>query len=423
MNLNLLNKKIACSFNDFVNNDFNNFIINLNKKNNLILYTSQNSAKKIFKNKIKIKILKKKNIAYDFFKLFSKTKKSSLQNFYFFEKILNEKIPYKFFYIFKYIFFNLGLLIDINLLRFYFIKTTLENKKYDYIITDFRFNEIYTNHEIINYARKNKISIIVILYSWDNLFSEDVNLYGDYYFVGSKEMKKILHIRHKIPFSKIFIHISFQFQYLFQKKNKIIKSNIQKNFILYSCCVEESNPIINEEFAIINHIAKFLIINNINLKIYVRPYPFFNKVVNLKRKIKHPNIFILNYGKVLIRRKVNNQTMYMRFEKDYKKKLKLLRSAFLHVNFLSTIGIESCLLNKPTLFLNFEKKFNLFCLFRFLRSNFFKIKFLDHYKIFAKNKIFINNYNELDKVLLDMFFRNKKNFCKKNKYFIKNFFL
>jgi hypothetical protein len=423
MNLDFQNKKIACSFNDFCNNDFNNFIINLNKKNKLTLYSSQKTAKKIFKNKLKIKILNKNYILYNFLKLFSKSKKSSLQNFYFLQKILNEKLLFKFFYIFRLAFYKFGLLIDINLLRIFLIKITLENVNYDYIITDFRFNEVYSNHEIINYARKNKVPIIVILFSWDNLFSEDVNLDGDYYFVGSEQMKKILHNRHKIPLSKIFKHMPFQFLYLLQKKKKIMEYNTKDKYILYSCCVEENSQIAEEEFEIINHIAKFLTENKINLKIYVRPYPFFSKVANLKKKIKYPNIFILNYGNVLIRRQINNQITYMRFEKDYKKKLKLLNNAILHINFLSTIGIESCLLNKPTLFLNFKKNFNWLCPFEFFKSNFFKTKYLDHYKIFSKNKMFVTNYDELDSILLDIFVKKIKNFNIKNNNFIKNFFL
>jgi hypothetical protein len=217
MKLNFKNKKIAFSFNDFYNNDFNNFIINLNKKNELVLYTSQSVAKKIFGNRIDIKILNKNYIWYNFFKVFSKSRQSSLLNFFILEKIITEKFLLKFFYIFKYILFKIGLLADVNLLRKFFIKTNLKYISYDYIITDFRFNEIYTNHEIINYAKKNKIKIIVILFSWDNLFSEDVNLYGDFYFVGSIQMRKILHQRHKVPYSKIFKHSSFQFLYLLNK--------------------------------------------------------------------------------------------------------------------------------------------------------------------------------------------------------------
>ena len=202
----------------------------------------------------------------------------------------------------------------------------------------------------------------------------------------------------------------------------MMKYNNKNKYILYSCCVEETSPISEEEFEIINHVGKFLLENKLNLKLYVRPYPFFSKIVDLKKKIKHSNIFIVNYGKVFIRRKINNQISYMRFEKNYKKKLQLLTNAALHINFLSTIGIESCLLNRPTLFLNFKKNFNIFYFFNFFKSNFFKTRYLDHYKIFNKKKIFVKNYIVLDNILTKIFIK-KRNFTTKNNNFIKSFFL
>lgn len=221
MNLKIKNKKIAFSFNDFFNPDFNNFIEDLNINNKLILYTSQITAKKIFSNKVKIKFLKKKKLFfYNLFKFISKTKSSPLQNYYYIEKIINENFLLKFFYILKYIFYKFDLLIDINFLRKHFIREISSKEVFDYLITDFRSNEVYSNHEVINYAKKKNIKIIVIIFSWDNLFSEDVNLCGDYYFVGSDAMRKILHHKHKVPFSKIYKNISFQFLYLLNKVNK-----------------------------------------------------------------------------------------------------------------------------------------------------------------------------------------------------------
>lgn len=197
----------------------------------------------------------------------------------------------------------------------------------------------------------------------------------------------------------------------------------KQNYILYSCCLEENSPMAVEEFQIINHIADFLLKNKINLKLYVRPYPFFSRSVNLKNKLKYTNISIKSFGKVFFRRKINNQITYMRFEKNYEKKLKLLSNATLHINFLSTIGVESVLLNRPTLFLNFENKLRFNNFFEFFRSNFFKTKYLDHYKIFSKNKIFVTSYTELDDILTKMFINKKKNFAIKNNSFIKSFFL
>jgi hypothetical protein len=202
-----------------------------------------------------------------------------------------------------------------------------------------------------------------------------------------------------------------------------MKYNNKNKYILYSCCVEENSRIAEEEFEIINHIGKFLLENKINVKLYVRPYPFFSKKVNLRKKIKHKNIFIVNYGKVLIRRKINKQISYMRFEKNYKKKLRLLLNATLHINFLSTIGIESSLLNRPTLFLNYDIKFNIFDFPNFFKSSFFRTKYLDHYKIFDKKKIFLRNHTELDNILTKIFIKKQKNLITKKNNFIKDFFL
>jgi hypothetical protein len=420
MDLYFKNKKIALSFNDFCNPYFNNYIKELSVNNKLILYTSQISAKNFFGNKIKIKILNKKSFFYNLLMIFSKSRNSSLQTYHYIEKIINQKFLFKFFYIIKYILYKFHLLIDINFLRDNFIKPICNKEEsYDYVITDFRLNEIYSNHEVLNYAKINKIKIIAILFSWDNLFSADVNISADYYFVGSTQLKKILHNRFNIPYSKIYKYNPFQFEYLYQKKK--FKTNKAINYILYSCSVEESSKIIDEEFEIINHVAKFLINNQFNIKIYVRPYPFFIKKINFKKKIKYSNIKIIEYGKNIIRMNFNNQNRYMRFEKNYKNKFRLLKNAILHLNILSTIGIESSLINKPSLFINIKKNINFLELPNYFRSNFFKTKYIDHFKIFSKQKLFITSYKELD-AILKQFFLNNRNNIKKNT-FIKNFFL
>ena len=111
----------------------------------------------------------------------------------------------------------------------------------------------------------------------------------------------------------------------------------------------------------------------------------------------------------------------MRFEKNYKNKFRLLKNAILHLNILSTIGIESSLINKPSLFINIKKNINFLELPNYFRSNFFKTKYIDHFKIFSKQKLFITSYKELD-AILKQFFLNNRNNIKKNT-FIKNFFL
>lgn len=420
MKLKFKKKKIALSFNDFANFEFNNFISKLAKKNDITLFSNQNYPKQLKKIKLKfIYLQEKKNIFIEFLKFFSKTKSSSLQNFYYVQNILNRNFLLKIIFFVKYIFNRFGLLIDINLIRKIFLKYNKNFINFDYLITDFRYSEIYTNHSIVNFCKKKKIPIIVLIFSWDNLYSEDVNLDGDFYFVSSKEMKKILNKRHKIPFSKIFFTRSFQFSYI-SKKNKYYK---KKNYLLYSCCVEDNSKIIDEEFKIINHVGRFLIKNKIDYKIYVRPYPFFEKKINFKKKLKYPNIYIKNYGQIRIRRRFNKKTTYVRYEENYMNKMKLLKEAKIHINFFSTIGIESMLIKTNTLFLNLEKKFNLINYKAYFKSNYFKSKFLDHFGIFEKKNMFIKNFNELDIILLKNLKNNDEQKIPKNYKFFKNFFL
>jgi hypothetical protein len=42
-----------------------------------------------------------------------------------------------------------------------------------------------------------------------------------------------------------------------------MKYNNKNKYILYSCCVEETSPISEEEFEIINHVGKFLLENKL----------------------------------------------------------------------------------------------------------------------------------------------------------------
>ena len=113
----------------------------------------------------------------------------------------------------------------------------------------------------------------------------------------------------------------------------------------------------------------------------------------------------------------------MRYEENYINKMKLLNEAKLHLNFLSTIGIESMLIKTNTLFLNLEKKFNLINYKDYFNSNYYKSKFLDHFVIFEKKNLFIKNFNELDIILLKNFKNKNEQKIIKNYKFFKNFFL
>ena len=127
----------------------------------------------------------------------------------------------------------------------------------DLILTDFRFNELYTNHNIIYTAKKLNIPTYSIIFSWDNIFSGDVNLISDKYFISTNKLKLILSSRHKINKSKIHLIEPFQLNYL-SKKNKKINFTNKEKYLLFLCCSEENSRASIEEFKIINFIGDFL---------------------------------------------------------------------------------------------------------------------------------------------------------------------
>ena len=120
----------------------------------------------------------------------------------------------------------------------------------------------------------------------------------------------------------------------------------------------------------------------------------------------------MDYGKIIPRTFYNDMTVYMRYEKSLKKKYFLLFNSIANINFFSTIGIESVLLKKFTIFLNLKKNHR--NLFQYLRSNNFKVKFLDHYKLLNGRKNYLHSYDAL-KIVLDEII-NKKNKIKLDKY-------
>ena len=120
----------------------------------------------------------------------------------------------------------------------------------------------------------------------------------------------------------------------------------------------------------------------------------------------------MEYGKIIPRTFYNDMTVYMRYEKSLKKKYLLLFNSIANINFFSTIGIESVLLKKFTIFLNLKKNHR--NLFQYLRSNNFKVKFLDHYKLLNGRKNYLHSYDAL-KIVLDEII-NKKNKIKLDKY-------
>ena len=355
---NLRNKKIICSFNDFSNIGFIDFLNNLSKKNNLILLTKNNKANFFLKNK-KIKIIQineKKTYLSKILLYLSINKISSLEKFYHIENALFQKGLFKKFNsVIKLIMFFLRIGLNKNFIRSKIYTNNNFKIDCDLILTDFRFNELYTNHNIIYAAKKLNIPTYSIIFSWDNIFSGDVNLISDKYFISTNKLKLILSSRHKINKSKIHLIEPFQLNYL-SKKNKKINFTNKEKYLLFLCCSEENSRASIEEFEIINFIGDFLKKKKSNIILKVRPYPFYTNKKNIINKIKHKNILIEEYGQKVIRRVHQDNIEFVRYEKNYKAKAELIKNSLAVINFFTTMGIESVLLKKYTIFLNLKKQ-------------------------------------------------------------------
>ena len=88
MNLNFKGKKVFCSFNDFSNVEFINFINKLSETNDVTIYTKNRFINNFFNKNIKIIISKIKiPFLYKLLHFFSKNKASSLNKYYNIENI------------------------------------------------------------------------------------------------------------------------------------------------------------------------------------------------------------------------------------------------------------------------------------------------------------------------------------------------
>ena len=96
----------------------------------------------------------------------------------------------------------------------------------------------------------------------------------------------------------------------------------------------------------------------------------------------------------------------MRFEKSTDNKYELIHNSIAVINFFKTLGIESIFLKKFTLFLNIKSNKSNYI--QYLNSHFFKVKYLDHYKILNDKFFYINSIDKLSKKL-DLIIKNEVN--------------
>ena len=385
MRKNISKKKVIFSFNNFANKSFNIFIKNELKNKNAYLYTKNPVAKKFFP---KHKIVMAKRYEKSFFENFSNFNNSEVEKFYLIRSFLKSNLFKKFFILIKLFLGYLDLLPSKDNLRKKTFNINKDLENFDEIYCDFRLNEIYSNHEINNYAIKNKKKIICLIFSWDNLFAGDIVNYAHKYYVGSEFFRKTLSYQHKINKNKIKIGKNFPLEYLKLKKNKKIYSN----YIIYAFSHSSlEQNYFEEEIEILNKISQYILNINKEIKIIARLYPYDQNKNNLQFK-NLKNVRIQNYGKKIKTRKNNNFV----YEYNLLDKKNFINNSICVINVFTTYGIESVLLNKPTIFYSLKKERNIL---QYLNCIDFKLKFMPHFKI-IKNKIITpKNNKELSKIL------------------------
>lgn len=377
-------KKVIFSFNNFANKSFNIFINNELKNKNAYLYTKNPIAKKFFP---KHKIVMAKKYEESFFENFSNFNDSEVEKFYLIRLFLKSNLIKKFLILIKLFLGYLNLLPPKNNLRKKNVNINKNLENFDEIYCDFRLNEIYTNHEINHYAIKNKKKIICLILSWDNLFAGDIVNYAQRYYVGSKFFRKLLSHQHKIKKNKIKIGKNFPLEYLKLNKNKKRYSN----YIIYAFSHSSlEQNYFAEEIEILNKISQYVLNINKKIKIIARLYPYDQNKKNYQFK-NLKNVKIQNYGKKIEIKKNN-----FIYESNLLDKKNFIKNSICVINVFTTYGIESVLLNKPTIFYSLKKERNLF---QYLNSIDFKLKYMPHFKIIKNKIVKPKNNQDLSKIL------------------------
>jgi hypothetical protein len=391
--------KIVYSFNNFSNKSFNDFLKKKLKNNNNFLYTNNKIALKFFdKNKV---IIAKNNESI-FFEKFATFKKNPVEKFYLLKSFLKESWIKKLLIVIKFILDYADLLPEKNFFRNKNFNLPIKIKDLDILYCDFRSNSIYANNDVNTYAQYHKKKIYCFVFSWDNYFATDVVKNANLYFVHSNYFKKILVNLHKIKKNKIRIHFPFLFLYF---KNKVKRNKIINKYLIYAFSHSPlDKDYFSEEIAILKFISSILYKFDKKILIIARLYPYdYNIKNNIFKKLK--NVKVHKYGKIY---KINKNKNFI-YDNDLKKKYTFIKNSICCINVFTTFGIESVLLDKPTIFVAIKNDKNFL---QYLTSIHFKLKFMPHHKIVKNKIIFIDNYDDLKKNLTILLTK----FCKSRFY-------
>ena len=384
------------SFNNFSNEEFNNYLrIRLKVKGNY-LFTSNISAKNFFDYR-KIIFCKKPKETY--LLKFSSFNNSEVEKFYAIKILINGSLKKKFLVIFKILLDCFRILPKKNFFRKKFYKVFDDNIVFKNLYCDFRSNEIYSNNQINQYAKLQKIKIHSLVFSWDNLFAGDVVDYADRYYVQSSYFKNLLNKRHNISLDRIKKIESFQFRYL-KKKSPTRK----KNYFIYAFShSSKEKEYFKEELGNLKLISEILLKENSNIQIIARLYPYDYKIkTSLLKKMR--NVKFQKYGKLL---KISKNQSFM-FENKFNQKNLFIKNCLGCINVFTTFGIEASIANKPTIFFankNCRNKSD------YYNSIYFKLKFMPHYQIIKHKINFIDNAIVLRENIRDIIYTdNQKKF-------------
>lgn len=399
----MLRNKIGfiLNFIDF-RNDIREIILRISNKKSVVIFVKKKNLKltnELFKENLNIEIrefheneLILNNIykkIFNWFGIIAKSKKNFFLMKYFL--IINEKFFLK----------KLKNIILFNISRFFprFISydtfLNLINSHYNEIVADigeFFFITKVESDEFLSYLIKKKFKVTSYVYSWDhpakhNSFSKRIN-----YLVWNDWIKDDLTYLQNIKKEKIKIIGSTQFCYIY---DYIKNYNTQKPIInydyLYFGCAVGIPQIAKQEVEIIINLSKIIKKNNINLKILVRPYPVLENW-SIYEKLNF-------YDNIVVEKDFRNINLSIKKDKILEKYNKIKFAAgFLHLG--TTLGIEACFFDSPSIIIDFGYNFN---------NDFMNIKNTIHqyqnYKYVIKNNF---NYFDNEKKFLNFIMSNNK---------------
>jgi len=393
-------------------------IKSLSKKFEVTIY-SDNKVK--YHNKFIIEKYKEKKID-KFFNYLSNPLPSEKEKFY----LLNsskKNFVIKILIILKLILSNLNFLPS----KDYLYKKKYKNsnqylnilKNFDYVICDARLSNLYNkNKKLIYEAIKNKnIKFFSWFYSWDNIYFNSVIKSADYVFIWSKNFKNIVSKIHKYKSKQIISTGPLQLDYL--KKANLIKATNKKRQILFACTYGKDTNKTGDNFYIdeklfILKLSNFMMKLDSKVKIIVRLYPSAD-INDFKDLKKLKNIEISEYGKIVNRRKKYSEKI--RFEKKFDNKIKQIKNSTMIMSYGSTFNIEAAYLNKLVFHIDFSFNDKFDQKFQIFRN---KMEYLNFLKFKSRN--IINNEKYLEKVLKDIFLKQREQNYKSYSKKLKNIF-